>query len=211
MAGHFGPRAQLFGIDIEPRCKQWEEPGTEIFIGDQSDKAFLRRIAKKIGPVDVLIEDGGHHPNQQIATFEIFYPLVKPEGVFLIEDLHTSYWSSYSGGLERPGTFMEYAKRLTDQLNAYHSAETGFTPDRTTRTTESIHFYDSIVVFEKGDRRSRPQHEMTGVASWNPADHQPVRPRLSARLESRARSVARRIRRRGPRARRPGASASSKN
>ena len=192
---YFGPEARLFGIDIDPRCKQWEEPGTRILIGDQADRSFLREVAKEVGPIDVLIEDGGHHPDQQIATFEVLYKRVKNDGVFLIEDLHTSYWGSYSGGRGRRGTFMERAKALTDQLNAYHSTKSGFAPNRFTRTTDSIHFYDSIVVFEKGERPSRPTHEMTGVASWDPADHTPVHPRLSTRAEMGARGLTRRARR----------------
>ena len=65
-----------------------------------------------------FIDDGGHTMGQQIATFEEMYPKVNENGVFLIEDLHTSYWQSYGGGYRKPGTFMEYAKALTDQLNA---------------------------------------------------------------------------------------------
>ena len=101
---YFGPRAQLYGIDRDRRCKQWEAPWFQVFIGDQADRAFLHQVAQQIGRVDIVIDDGGHHPDQQIATFEEFYPLIKPGGVFLIEDLHTSYWPKYSGGLNKPGT-----------------------------------------------------------------------------------------------------------
>ena len=118
---YFGPDAKVYGVDIDPRCKAWEEPGFQVFIGDQSDRDFLRRIAEEVGPIDVVIEDGGHRPEQQIATFEVIYPKVRRGGVFLIEDLCTSYWPDYDGGLNRPGTFMEYAKGLTDKLNAWHT------------------------------------------------------------------------------------------
>jgi hypothetical protein len=98
---------------------------------------------------------------QQIATFEEVYPHMAENGTFLVEDVHTSYWSTYGGGYRRPNTFMEYAKGLTDQLNAWHSREDGFAVDAFTRTTKSMHFYDSIVVFEKG-HVSRPHAEKTG-------------------------------------------------
>lgn len=192
---YFGPRARLVGADIEPRCKQWEDSGTRIFIGDQADRRFLQKVAQKARPIDVVVEDGGHHPDQQIATFEVMYPLIKPDGVFVVEDLHTSYWSSYSGGLGRPGTFMDYAKDLTDQLNAFHSGTPCFKPTEFIKTTKSIHFYDSVVVFEKGERPVRPTHQRTGQASWNPTDHVQLKPRLSARAEMAARKVARRGRR----------------
>jgi cephalosporin hydroxylase len=163
---YFGKKAQIYGVDIDPRCKKFEAKDTTIFIGDQENRAFLKKIRKQIGPIDIVIEDGGHTMTQQIATFEEIYPAVKEDGVFLIEDLHTSYWKKeYGGGYRRPGTFMEYAKNLTDQLNAWHSEdEKRFKVDDFTRTTRSMHFYDSIIVFEKG-RIDRPYHEQIGKPS----------------------------------------------
>jgi hypothetical protein len=164
---YFGPKARIYGVDIDPRCARFGKGKTKVFIGDQEDREFLQSIADEIGPVDVLIEDGGHTMGQQIATFEVFYPQMQPDGVFLIEDLHTSYWESYGGGYRRPGTFVEYAKGLTDQLNAWHSHEEGFAVDDFTRTTKSVHFYDSIIVFERGTVEP-PHAEKTGRATIGP-------------------------------------------
>lgn len=158
---YFGPEARIFGVDINPECKTLEEDGTTIFIGDQSDPDFLRSIADEIGPVDVLIEDGGHRPEQQKTTFRVLYPLMSEDGCFLIEDLHTSYWPAYDGGLRRSGTFWEFAKRLSDQLNAWHSRQEDFKVNRFTRTTRSMHFYDSVIVFERG-RVRRPTKKQVG-------------------------------------------------
>lgn len=158
---YFGRRAMIYGVDIDPRCARLSGRRTKIFIGDQEDREFLRSIAAEIGRIDVLIEDGGHTMGQQIATFEELYPHVSDDGVFLIEDLHTSYWPHYGGGYHRPGTFMEYAKGLTDQLNAWHSKDPDFAVDDFTRTTRSMHFYDSIVVFEKG-AVAKPHAERSG-------------------------------------------------
>lgn len=157
---YFGRKAMIYGVDIDPRCAELSGRRTKIFIGDQEDRDFLRSIAQEIGQIDVLIEDGGHTMGQQIATFEEIYPHVSENGVFLIEDLHTSYWPKFGGGYQRPGTFMEYAKALTDKLNAWHVRE-GLEVDEFTRTTKSMHFYDSIVVFEKGTV-VKPHHERSG-------------------------------------------------
>jgi methyltransferase family protein len=162
---YFGRKAKIYGVDIDPRCKQLERRRTKIFIGDQEDREFLRSIARRTGPIDVLIEDGGHMMGQQIATFEEMYPHVKEQGVFLIEDLHTSYWKRYGGGYRKPGTFIEYAKNLADQLNAWHSKDQALVVDEFTRTTRSMHFYDSVIVFEKG-RVERPHAEKTGRNSF---------------------------------------------
>jgi 23S rRNA U2552 (ribose-2'-O)-methylase RlmE/FtsJ len=63
---YFGRKARIIGVDIDPNCKALERPGTEILIGDQEDRDFLRQLRDHVGPIDVLIEDGGHTMGQQI-------------------------------------------------------------------------------------------------------------------------------------------------
>jgi cephalosporin hydroxylase len=115
---YFGPQSRIIGVDINPQCAAFAEDRISIEIGDQEDRDFLRKLGEKYGPIDVLMDDGGHTMAQQIATFEELWPFVSPDGVFMTEDLHTSYWSKYSGGYKRPGTFIEYAKNLIDQQHA---------------------------------------------------------------------------------------------
>jgi hypothetical protein len=69
--------------------------------------------------------------------------------VYLVEDLHTAYWPKFGGGMDRPESFINIAKGLVDKLNADH-AMGAIEPDAFTRDTFSVAFYDSIVVFEKG-------------------------------------------------------------
>ncbi|CAN5371212.1 N/A [soil metagenome] len=147
---YFGPKARIIGIDIDEQCRQFAEPGIEIMIGDQEDRDFLREVVAAAGSIDLLIEDGGHTMGQQIATFEVVYPAMAEDGCYLVEDLHTSYWPKYGGGYRKPGTFIEYAKDLSDQLNAWYSRDPSFQVDDFTLTTKSMHFYDSIIVFERG-------------------------------------------------------------
>lgn len=80
-----------------------------------------------------------------------------------MEDLHTSYWNEYGGGYREPNTFIEYAKNLIDQQNAWHSR--GVVPvDEYTSTIRGMHVYDSIIVFDKGNV-PKPHHEKTGRPS----------------------------------------------
>ena len=178
---YFGPRARLYGIDINPKCKQWERPWFQVFIGDQADRQFLREIAREIGPIDILMDDGGHKPPEQIATFEELYPLVKPGGVYLVEDLHTNYMPSWGGGYARPDTFVEYVKRLTDQLNAYWSEDPRLVVNDFTRTTRSIHYYDSIIVMEK-DSVTKPHLIRGGARDWSPREMYDLKLSAAARL-----------------------------
>ncbi len=159
---YFGPKARIFGADINPQCKKLEDERVKIFIGDQGDRKFLRTLAREIPRIDILIDDGGHSMRQQIATFEELYAKVSAHGVYLCEDTHTSYWPAFRGGLRRRGTFMEYSKRLLDQLNAWHSKQRSFKVDSFTQSADSMHFYDSIVVIEKKPR-TPPEVRKTGV------------------------------------------------
>jgi hypothetical protein len=67
----------------------------------------------------------------------------------LIEDLQAAYWEEFEGGLKRPGSFIERCKDLIDELNADHS-RSALAPTPFTSMTHSMHFYDGVVVFEKG-------------------------------------------------------------
>lgn len=152
---YFGPSARIFGVDINPHCKQLEEERIEIFIGDQADRRFLESVASAIPRIDILIDDGGHTMKQQIHTFEVLFPRIRERGVYLCEDLHTSYWREYGGGLRRRGTFIEYSKSFIDALHAWHSREPHeLAVSDFTRSTHSLHYYDSILVVEK-----RPMEE----------------------------------------------------
>ena len=162
---YFGPKAKIWGIDIDPRCKLLEEQNTNIIIGSQEDENFLESIYDITGPIDILIDDGGHTQKQQITTFNILFDKIKDDGVYLCEDVHTSYWLSYGGGHKRKGTFIEFAKNLIDKLNAFHSEENNLQVDSFTKSAKSIHYYDSIIVIEKGII-TKPTSKMTGVYSF---------------------------------------------
>jgi cephalosporin hydroxylase len=146
---YFGAQARIVGVDINPACEAFAEPGIEVVIGDQADPALHARLRAKYGELDVVIDDGGHTMEQQRVTFEALYPAVKAGGVYIAEDLHTSYHADWGGGLRKPGTFIEHAKTLIDQLHAWYGPIPGLQVDDLTRTAYALHFYDSMLVIEK--------------------------------------------------------------
>jgi len=80
-----GSLGTVVGLDIDPRCKEYEEPGIEIVIGNQSDVVLL----KSLGYFDVVIDDGSHNIQDQEASFEALWPFT--DGVYIIEDIHGAY------------------------------------------------------------------------------------------------------------------------
>jgi hypothetical protein len=163
---YFGAGVRLFGIDVDPRCRAFEDAHTTVLIGNQADRAFLAEVRRRVPRIDVLIDDGGHRMEEQLTTFQELYPHVADDGVYLCEDLHTSYWASHGGGYRQPGTFVESSKALIDQLNAWHSRE----PERLqvndfTRSAWSLHYYDSVLVIEKRPMRP-PQSSRRGTPTF---------------------------------------------
>lgn len=146
---YFGPKAKLYGVDIDPRCKDFEEENIEIHIGSQSDPDFLENLKKKIPKIDILIDDGGHTMNQMKVSFDHLFNHIQPNGIYLCEDTHTCYHWRYGGGYKRMNSFTEYAKNMIDYINAWHSEQKSFQINDFTKTIHSIHFYDSIILIEK--------------------------------------------------------------
>ena len=153
-----GPHARIIGIDNNSRAATYAEDQIEIRIGDQSDVGFLAAVVEEFGPPDVVLDDGSHMMPHVVASFTALYPRLSRNGVYLVEDLHTAYQDAYAGGLRRAGSFIELCKELIDELNADHSGG-ALAPTEFTRSTHSMHFYDSVAVFEKGrhTRKYAPQ------------------------------------------------------
>lgn len=63
----------------------------EIFNGDQGDTKFLETLRQKY-MYDIIVDDGSHLPAHQIITLQYLFSALKPGGLYVIEDLETSYW-----------------------------------------------------------------------------------------------------------------------
>lgn len=188
---YFGPKCKIYGVDINPHCKQLEEDQVEIFIGDQQDRAFLKSLANSVPRIDILIDDGGHTMKQQIHTFEELFSHIEENGVYLCEDCHTSYWDSFGGGYKRRGSFIEYSKNFIDYINAWHSETGKLSVTEFTKSAHSLHFYDSIVAIEK-KIVVKPVHMQTGTAEI--PDYEPPKSNIN-RINKELNRVTRHIRR----------------
>ena len=149
------PKANIFGVDIDEECLQYQSDRTKIFIGDQSDVSFLRNVKAKIPRVDILIDDGSHRAKDQKATFEEMYYHVRKPGVYLIEDIEQNYWKNKDK--DSPDNFMTHMKNKIDELNVRKKMHRKVAMSypfkdnevRFTNSTNSITFYDNVIVLEK--------------------------------------------------------------
>jgi hypothetical protein len=148
---YLGPHATIFGIDINPASANRVDAPNQCRIGSQDDADFLRRVVKEMGGVDVVLDDGSHVAPHQAISFSALFPLLPEGGLYMIEDMHTSYWpGGFRGGLNRKGTAIELVKEMIDDMHRWYHKQKR--PSH--GPIGAIHVYDSLVVIEK---RTSPQ------------------------------------------------------
>ena len=133
------------GIEVKDVFKRNIADKHVLYTGSQADGAFLRRVKNDLGDVkfDLIIDDGSHVPWHQIYTLEHLFPdSLKDGGMYIIEDIETSYWDSPNAsiygypipnaGIGLRGSAIEKLKGIVDTLNRamlldpeYHVLEGG--------------------------------------------------------------------------------------
>ena len=133
---------KIIGLDCNKWCKGVTDK--KLYIGNQTDRKFLRSVIEKEKSFDVIIDDGGHKAEQMVTSFQELYPALNVGGIYIIEDVCCSYWPEFQGGLKKEGTIIEVSKELIDYVNEFSNKNIY------TKNLTGIHFYNSMIVFEKG-------------------------------------------------------------
>lgn len=167
---YFPPDCTVVGIDIDPKCKQYErqKDNLHIRIGSQADPDFLNSVIEEFGIFDVIIDDGSHMTSHVISSFNhLFGPGLSENGIYMVEDLQCAYWYEYR---DQPYSFIEYAKVLVDLVHAPYfqiQGDRNFRegiPERTKHITvprictliDELRFFDSIVGITKRTKSALP-------------------------------------------------------
>lgn len=87
--------AKIYGIDIMSR-RQYNNDRVQSIIANQEDRNSLLSAMNRIKQCDILIDDGGHTMKQQQVSFGYLFPFLNPNGIYVIEDLHTSLDSHWN-------------------------------------------------------------------------------------------------------------------
>jgi hypothetical protein len=164
---NYFPNAELHYIDLNFEQVKYPLKKSHFHIADQGNPAQLQHVMQTIeNQFDIIIDDGGHTMHQQIVSFKILFPFLKNGGLYIIEDLHTSYWKDYGGGGTRsrpyagPGTTVQFLKDLIDDVNfvgartesASHKQDLSSIKQELNSYREqifSMHFYDSLCIIIK--------------------------------------------------------------
>ena len=161
-----GPKARIIGVEFNPLAKKLEEHGFEIFIGNQADPDFWTSFFKQIGPVDVVLDDGGHTNEQQIVTASICFNNINNGGIMIVEDTHSSYMTRF--GNPSRYSFIEWTKTIVDDIN-YRSSELNINSRFYKDVIYSVNFHESIVCFNIDRIKS-----LKGLPTTNSGKSSPV-------------------------------------
>jgi demethylmacrocin O-methyltransferase len=145
---HYFRRGLIHGLDIADKSGH-DETRVRTIQGDQSDVDFLVALNERHGPFDIVVDDGSHLSEHVIVSMTTLFPLLRHGGLYVVEDLETSYWPAWNGGRTDPGdpgTSVGFLKSVVDEL---------LTQDSTGFEVAGMHFYHNMVVMEKGANREQ--------------------------------------------------------
>jgi len=116
-------KASIYGIDIDK--KEFNDREVQLHQVDQSKEDQIERFTKEIDTTfDIIIDDGSHVPAHQILSLDHLWKVLSPGGVYIIEDIETSYWGNsniygYSFDADNDGSnFIRFAYDLIECVNA---------------------------------------------------------------------------------------------
>lgn len=152
-------KAELHFMDITFDAVEYQSDRSHYHLCNQENTQDLASLIKSTGGnFDVILDDGGHMMTQQITSFVTLFPHIKSGGMYIIEDLHTSYWPAFGGGGVH--STVNFLKSLIDDVNFVGATTTRASHQNLPYSTvkqlniyrkeiESIHFYDSVAIIFK--------------------------------------------------------------
>jgi demethylmacrocin O-methyltransferase len=145
------PNANIVGIDIQSYNFQIERIKT--FVGDQTDLKFLSGLLKKYRNFDVIIDDGSHISKDIIKSFTFLFDFLVDGGLYVVEDLQTSYFPRYGGSrinLKKNNTSINFFKSLIDSGNYEKNDRPFYKKNKFDGNIKFVHFYQNLMILKKG-------------------------------------------------------------
>lgn len=146
---YFGPKARVYGVDVDPQCRAYATETVKVFTGNQGDRRFWQDFRRQVPQLDIVIDDGGHDPLHQTISLQELLPHLRPGGVYLCEDV------TETAG---PHPFASFVHGMAHRLNDF----SGFVADAEDderrlvcsanpfqRAVGSVHLYPYVVVVER--------------------------------------------------------------
>lgn len=117
-AKYFEHAKVFVGCDINPKCGDlvFDDGRISVIVGDVNSQLVYDKVAGH-KEFDIIIDDGSYISVDILVAFLNYFPLLKPGGVYLVEDTHAVYRNQPGAGLNSENTVLAFFKRLTDVVN----------------------------------------------------------------------------------------------
>jgi hypothetical protein len=143
-------KSRVVGIDHYDK-RHLSEPRIDIRQCDQTDSEALHRLSSEYGGFDIIIDDGSHLNEHVIKTFQMLFPLLRQNGIYVVEDTQTAYWPAWGGGLNNRRSSIAFFKGLTDGLNHVEYPVASYKPDYFDQHVVEIAFFHNLIFIRKGN------------------------------------------------------------
>jgi hypothetical protein len=122
LAKYFLEAEKIVGCDVSPLCGdlKFDDPRISIIVGDASSAQTAASIKEVCDAYDIILDDASHKSSEIIRSFCLYFPMLKTDGLYVIEDLHAGYWRDFGGGLVDTASSLSFFKLLTDVINHQH-------------------------------------------------------------------------------------------
>ena len=147
--------SRIVGIDLYDKT-QFREHRIDIRQCDQTDSESLHHLSSEYGGFDIVIDDGSHLNGHVIKTFNVLFPLLRPNGIYVVEDTQTAYWPTWGGGRGNLQSSTEFFKGLTDGLNHVEYPINEYKPDYFDQHIVEIAFFHNLIFVRKGSNDEKP-------------------------------------------------------
>jgi tetratricopeptide (TPR) repeat protein len=119
---YFSNAKLILGCDINPECAKlkYNDPRIHVIVGDANLDDVNKKVSELSQGFDIIIDDGSHTSSDIVKSFAKYFPLLEYGGIYIAEDLHTSYWEKFQGGLFYPFSSITFFKHLIDIINHEH-------------------------------------------------------------------------------------------
>jgi hypothetical protein len=163
---YFANAKKVVGCDINPECAKlhFDNPRIVVIAADANTDDAQQQVLSQAKNFDLIIDDASHRSSDIVHSFARYFPHLSDGGLYVVEDLHCSYWQRFEGGIFRPHSAMAFFKQLADIINYEHwgigkvrtallrnfdHLEDTHLDDATLAHVHSIEFINSICVVKK--------------------------------------------------------------
>lgn len=163
---YFKKAESIIGCDINADCNTLEfyDDRISIVVGDASTQDTKNRVTALSESFNIVIDDGSHTSHDIIMSLCHYLPLLEAGGIYVVEDLHCSYWSDFDGGLYYPYSSINILKAIADVVNSEFFG-TGVSrseymqpllahygcrlSEKVLESIETVQFYNSMCIIKK--------------------------------------------------------------